>query len=129
MTSKSKGDRRKRREAFETKLDGREICDLRGRAGRREYRLRTLTMWHRQDGICPMCGKPIAEEDASFDHIIPRGFNGAFRDDRIEIRVDGHVIWQNQCLHLWCNIKKGSRREVREDVLLRQTAMFTTDRR
>lgn len=128
--------RRKRVDHVETMLDGREVCDLRTRAGVREYKIRTLLMWHRQDGMCPRCKRRIAEEDASFDHVVPRGHGGAMRDDRIEIKVpvrwdeEGNVleevtIWQNECLHLWCNILKGSRREVREDANLRQSEIFT----
>jgi len=125
--------RRRSVEPVATMLDGREVCDLRSRAGMAEYRLRTLKMWQRQNQRCPRCGRLIAWTEASFDHEVPRGYNGALRDDRIEIRVpvawdeDGRVteekvVWQNQCLHLWCNIAKGSRREI---PLLRQTQIFT----
>lgn len=104
-------------------LDGREVCDLRTRAGMAEYKLRTLKMWQRQKQRCPRCRKLIPWEKASFDHEVPRGHGGAMRDDRIEIRVpmawddDGNVteekvVWQNQCLHLWCNVMKGSVREM-----------------
>jgi hypothetical protein len=112
----------KRLAGVEVKLDGREICDLTKRAGKREYKIRTLLMWHRQDGICPACGKRIAEDDATFDHEVPRGMDGAFRDDRIEIERNGVVVWQNQCLHFWCNVKKGSRRDY---PMLRQGEFFT----
>jgi len=122
---KPKDQPKPRRPGIEVKLDGREVCDLSTRAGQREYHLRTIQMWHRQDGICPWCRLRIAKADASFDHEVPRGMGGAFRDDRIEVEVNGVVVWQNQCLHLWCNIRKGSKREVREDALMRQTAIFT----
>lgn len=84
---------------------GREVC-LRTAAGRREYRKRVELMHERQMGLCAICARPLRLEQATFDHERPRGLNGGFRDDRIE--VDGVPI--NAAVHGLCNSAKASRR-------------------
>jgi hypothetical protein len=84
---------------------GREVC-LKTAAGVREYRKRVELMHERQLGLCAICVRPLRLEQATFDHEVPRGLGGGFRDDRIE--VDG--VPQNAAVHGLCNANKGSRR-------------------
>lgn len=84
---------------------GREIC-AKSTQGKAEYRFRTIAMAERQDWRCALCGLPMGETTASFDHEAGRGSGGGKRDDRIE--VDG--VWQNGAVHVLCNGAKGSQR-------------------
>jgi hypothetical protein len=92
-----------------TYRDLREVC-MDNKAGRAEYRWRTLEMRTRQKGICclhaycPVCPGAMTEEQATFDHEYGRG--GGKRDDRIEL-PDG--TWINGACHAVCNVFKGSR--------------------
>jgi len=45
--------------------------------------------------ICHICGKKIAEEDLSFDHLIPIAHGGP------------HAEWNLAVAHLECNQKRG----------------------
>ena len=92
-------------EAWRKYPDGREVCLDTGR-GCTEYTHRTVLMVVRQKNMCADCGKFMFSTDATFDHEIPRGLGGAFRDDRIEI--DGTPV--NRAVHFWCNSKRGSKR-------------------
>lgn len=91
--------------------DGREVCSN-TKAGRAEYRWRTLEMVERQGGRCclegyaPMCPGRLKPEEATFDHENGRGHGGGKRDDRI-VLPDGS--WQNGACHEECNAWKGSR--------------------
>jgi hypothetical protein len=85
--------------------DGREIC-RKTPLGRALYRQRTLAMAFRQKWRCALCGKPMSEDDVTFDHQDGRGMGGSRRDDRIEI--DGKRF--NAAAHEKCNGEKGSRR-------------------
>lgn len=125
MTTFPKPGRRKR-QWLTVMRDQREVLDLETRKGQQEYRLRTTKMWQRQNGICPLCGHRIPWEQASFDHEVPRGMGGAMRDDRIEIIANGQVVYQNQCVHLKCNILRGSRRMPVEK--LTQQPIFAVDK-
>jgi len=82
--------------------DGREVCDRKTSAGRREYKTRKLEMWVRQKYRCRICFKPLAAEGSQFDHENSRHP----QDDRIV--VDGR--WQNGAVHEFCNQQKGSTR-------------------
>jgi hypothetical protein len=93
--------------------DGREVCDLKTKAGHDEYRARVRAMLTRQNGKCglmitPQCkmkqGK-LSFEYATFDHSNGRGAKGAKRDDRIFIKG----VEQNMAVCPWCNSAKGSR--------------------
>lgn len=86
--------------------DGREVC-LKSADGKREYRNRTLDMRTRQHSLCGLCGHWMTEEETTFEHDIPRGFNGAWRDDRI-VNDKGQMM--NCAAHKLCNGAKGSRR-------------------
>jgi hypothetical protein len=86
--------------------DGREVCDLLGRAGRDEYMGRIKTMWLRQGKVCCLCRQKLALRDATFEHQDGRGMSGGHRDDRIEI--DGKPY--NGAAHWKCNREKGSQR-------------------
>ena len=84
--------------------DGREILGKTAK-DRAEYRRRTVEMWSRQKGLCALCGVPIREDEATFDHEDGRGMGGSKRDDRIEMdgkRHNAAVCWP-------CNAEKGSR--------------------
>jgi hypothetical protein len=95
--------------------DGREICDTRKEAGKREYAMRTHAMCVRQGGVCK-CGRKIAVVlaewmigyvRATFGHDIPRGNGGMNRDDRIW-DSEGKPMNHAEC---WdCNSEKGSKR-------------------
>ncbi len=93
--------------------DGRMICNLETDEGRRIYSILLEQMWLRQNGICPLCGRPLARAEATFDHERPRGAGGGWRDDRIEVVQDGKLVKQNAAVHGICNSLKGSRRNVR----------------
>lgn len=92
--------------------DGREVCNLRTRGGKAEYKQRTMILWARQQGYCPLCHKRLALAEATFDHQTPRGMGGGSRDDRLWRFDTGNPlgVWQNQAVHGACNGEKGSRR-------------------
>jgi hypothetical protein len=76
------GMERKRVEPVRTCRDGREIIRTSTRAGRELYRLRTQTMWERQDGMCGLqistkCMKKLPLRLAHFDHSDGRGLGGS----------------------------------------------------
>lgn len=85
--------------------DGRECCN-KNAAGKREYLARTVELWERQEGLCPICGNWIELRFAQMDHQNGRGANGKHRDDRTI--VNGK--WHNSALHGICNTRKGSER-------------------
>lgn len=95
-----------------THRDGREVCDLKTAAGRKEYQRRTELMLERQGGICCLygyvesCPGTLRYEYATFEHQDGRGMGGAKRDDRTE--KDGKPY--NGAAHLLCNSIKGSLR-------------------
>ena len=94
--------------------DGREVCNQLTKAGRDEYRGRTLTMWDRQGRRCALQITTICkqrqgrwpQDEVQFDHELGRGFSGGKRDDRIEI--GGKPVSGAVCPY--CNVAKGSRR-------------------
>ena len=100
--------------------DGREVCDTKTAAGKREYDSRIDKMVIRQGHRC-RCGKSLCVKSPTgngvswyvpgelptFGHDIPRGHGGARRDDRIEL-PDGKWINHAECFE--CNSSKGSRR-------------------
>jgi hypothetical protein len=101
--------------------DGREVCNLKTKAGRDEYSRRKRVMWDRQGGICslritPRCralkGK-VKFLACTFEHDEGRGSGGSRRQDRIE--KDGKPINSIACW--WCNAKKGSVRKSQLDEL------------
>jgi 5-methylcytosine-specific restriction endonuclease McrA len=51
---------------------------------RAEYKRRREDAWDRDKGICILCGLFIPFEQATTEHIIPKGMGGAKRDDRLE---------------------------------------------
>lgn len=85
-------------------IGGREVCNFKSAAGRREYYRRTSDMAFRQRGKCSICGQLMRYDDCTFDHSDGRGMGGGNRDDRIEI--DGKPY--NSAAHGMCNVKKGS---------------------
>jgi hypothetical protein len=78
--------------------DGREICN-KTPAGKREYHRRITLMFDRDKGICCLCGQPLRDIEATFEHKQGRGMNGSKRDDRPEV---------NGVSHYWGNMAKGS---------------------
>lgn len=84
--------------------DGREVCDTRTAAGRREYNRRKDVMFQRQGGRCSMCGKPMKYGTATFEHQDGRGMGGSRRDDRVEINGKPY----NSLACWWCNALAGS---------------------
>ena len=92
-----------------TYRDQREVC-MDNKAGRAEYRWRTLEMLERQGGRCclqdyaPFCPGRLSEEEATFEHERSRG--GGKRDDRTSL-PDG--TWINGAAHALCNQWKSSR--------------------
>src|SRR5579871_3809975 len=85
---------------------GREVCNLKTIAGNDEYCRRIHLMLIRQKGLCCNCRKPIYPESPCFEHEVPRGLGGGWRDDRIEI--NGKPV--NGASHILCNSVRGSRR-------------------
>ncbi len=92
---------KKKREPIKTLGDGRQKLNLKTAAGKREYKARLALAWTKQKGRCALCGLPVALEEATNDHRVPRGLGGGSRDDRIE---------NLQAAHLLCNSAKGSKR-------------------
>lgn len=92
---------KKKREPVKTMRSGRQVCDLKTSAGKKEYKARLTLAWTKQKGRCALCGLPVALEEATNDHRVPRGLGGGSRDDRIE---------NLQAAHLICNTQKGSKR-------------------
>ena len=95
------------KEAVKVYPDGREVLNLRVKAGRQEYYSRTLQMLNRQCGFCAICGTPTIFLLVEYDHEAGRGANGGHRDDRL-MKPDGK--WQNAALCRRCNALKGSKR-------------------
>ena len=104
MVSETPGVRRYR--------DGREVCDLRSRAGLEEYRQRVRAMWLRQGRRCCLegwvkgCPGRMRLAEACFERQDGRGMDAGHRDDRIEIGGRRY----NGAAHAWCNGEKGSKR-------------------
>lgn len=48
-----------------------------------EYQRRREQAWDRDRGICCLCGLFVPLEQATAEHIIPRGMGGGKRDDRL----------------------------------------------
>ena len=103
---------RKQKPAVKVMPDGREILDLKTKAGADEYQRRKQVMWERQDKRCALQITPQCKarqgrwpfNETQFDH--ERGRGGGKQDDRIE--VGG--IAQNATVCAFCNSLKGSRR-------------------
>lgn len=92
--------------------DGREILDLKTKAGADEYQRRKLKMWDRQGNRCALQLTDICKQrqgrwpkdEVQFDH--ERGRGAGKQDDRI--LVNG--VPQNAAVCGWCNTAKGSRK-------------------
>ena len=92
--------------------DGREILNLKTKAGADEYQRRKFEMWDRQGKRCALQITDICKQrqgrwpkdEIQFDHEVGRG--GGKQDDRIF--VDGKP--RNAAVCPWCNSAKGSRR-------------------
>ncbi len=83
--------------------DGREIVDA------KELRKRAFNLWHKQSGICCICGKWLSTADISFEHTDLR--SGGRRNDTIERYKNARGQWvQNGAAHIGCNGQKGSNR-------------------
>jgi hypothetical protein len=94
----------RKREPVKVFPDGRVVCDLTTRPGRKEYFRLKEAMICRQRFLCAICGSWLWL--CEFDHEDGRGANGGHRDDRIV--VDGE--WHNAALCFQCNLEKGSKR-------------------
>lgn len=96
--------------------DGREILNLKTKAGSDEYQRRKLVMWDRQGKRCALMITDICKQrqgrwpktETQFDHEDGRG--GGKQDDRIEVMRDGKIVPQNGAVCPWCNSAKGSRK-------------------
>jgi hypothetical protein len=95
-------------ESVKTYPDGRQVCQENA-AGKREYKARITEMWLRQEGICPICGRWMDQNEATFEHEIPRGMGGGSRDDRTH-DANGNEL--NFATHGRCNRERGSQRTV-----------------
>ena len=92
--------------------NGREVLDLKTKAGMDEYQRRRMAMWERQGRRCALQITDICKErhgrwpqdEITFDH--EAGRTSGKRDDRIE--VNGKP--QNASVCAWCNSEKSSRR-------------------
>jgi hypothetical protein len=111
-------DKKKVREPMKVFPDGREILDLKTKAGSDEYQRRKLAMWERQGRRCALQITDICKQrqgrwpkdETQFDH--EHGRTGGKQDDRIEVldRETGKMKWQNGSCCAWCNCAKGSRK-------------------
>ena len=98
-------DRKVKQDAVRIFPNGREVCRNTS-AGIKEYRSRREFIYHRDGGICCICGRKIPHKDeATWEHSEGRGMDGFKRDDRIE--KDGKPF--NGVAHLVCNTEKGSK--------------------
>ena len=105
-------DIKKQPEAVKVFASGREVCNLRVKAGADEYQRRKLAMWDRQGRRCALQITHICKQrqgrwlvtDVTFDHSNGRG--AGKQDDRIEV----NGVQQNAAVCHWCNCDKGSRR-------------------
>ncbi len=98
--------------------DGREVLDLKTRAGADEYQRRKFEMWGRQGKRCALQITDICKQrqgrwprnETQFDHENGRG--GGKQDDRIEVLdpETGKMKPQNGVVCPYCNSAKGSRR-------------------
>ena len=94
--------------------DGREILNLKTKAGADEYQRRKLEMWDRQGKRCALMITDICKQrqgrwpknETTFDHFSGRGAGGSKRDDRIWI--DGNPV--NAAVCGFCNSMRGSTR-------------------
>ena len=109
-------DKKKVREPMKVFPDGREILDLKTKAGSDEYQRRKLAMWERQGRRCALQITDIckqrqgrwSKDDITYDHENGRG--AGKQDDRILVMRDGKLVWQNSAVCWFCNSAKGSRR-------------------
>ncbi len=118
MFPKPKDAKKTLKPAVKVFAGGREVCDQLTKAGRDEYRRRTLEMWERQGSRCALQITDICKQrqgrwtkdEVQFDHAAGRG--GGKQDDRIEVLdpETGKMKWQNASVCAWCNSVKGSRR-------------------
>ena len=94
--------------------DGREVCDLKCKAGRDEYERRKDVMFNGQGRRCGLMISPQCKErkgkwprnEIQFGHPSSRGMGGGKRDDRLEI--DGKPSGA-LALCPFCNSLQGSR--------------------
>jgi hypothetical protein len=90
-------------------VGGREVLDLKTKAGFREYVRRKLFMRERQNDLCSLCGEWMALDDCTFEHEDGKGHGGGHRDDRTEKPdVNGDIQDYNSAAHGHCNILKAS---------------------
>jgi 5-methylcytosine-specific restriction endonuclease McrA len=54
-------------------------------------------IFERDQGICHLCGQPVARENLHFDHVIPLARGGSHTTDNVRVSHDV------------CNLKKGAR--------------------
>ena len=103
---------KKVREPIKIFPDGREILNIKTKAGMDEYQRRRLEMWERQGRRCALQITDICKQrkgrwpkdEIQFDHENGRG--AGKQEDRIEI--EGKQI--NSAVCPWCNNAKGSRK-------------------
>lgn len=91
---------KKTQEAVKVYRDGREVCQN-NTAGKAEYERRRRIAWEDQEKRCNWCDRCLRWDEATTDHIRPRGMGGGRRDDRQE---------NIAAVHGPCNMEKGSRR-------------------
>jgi hypothetical protein len=111
MYPKPKDEKKPPKPMMKVFPDGREILDLKTKAGSDEYQRRKLEMWDRQGKRCALMITDICKQrqgrwpkdEIQFGHEVSRG--GGKQDDRIE--VDGKP--RNRALCAWCNSLQGSR--------------------
>lgn len=77
---------------------GREVCG-KSAPGRAEYQRRREAVWDRDRGRCCLCGTFVELAEATAEHIITKGMNGAKRDDR---------VWNLGVSHWFGNNARGS---------------------
>ena len=94
--------------------NGREVLNIKTKAGMDEYQRRRMAMWDRQGRRCALQITDICkqrqgrwpQDEVQFDHELGRGMGGGKRDDRIFI--DGAPVSGAVCP--FCNSAKGSRK-------------------
>lgn len=113
-------DQKREQPAVRIFRGGREVCNIKTKAGRDIYHSRKVAMWERQGRVCSLQLDRcigllhLQKKYITFEHDEGRGHGGGHRDDRIEIpdpENPGQMKPINSAACPYCNADKGSTRK------------------